>query len=363
MKSRAKYNDGKFAKTHEVEVFIKGSYLAGKKPEINKTIFNWKLEDIKILELLQEQNKAIITNKQSDDERLYIDIQFYEYLKKFIPQKSFFFSLFEFKKETYIPITILAIAVITILISSIPKFGRLIYPLIPESVEYRIGNSAKSAFGELFDFCNNQDGLNALYKLESQLQYSNQRVKDDLEIIVLDSFIPNAAATPGNKMFILSGLFNYTKNPDELAGIMAHEIGHMQYKHSMKALSESLALSFIFGVVVGDVTNAAYIGELLTEMKYSRDAEREADQFAARVLNESGIGTLGISKIFKKITEMEEGKKYKNIDENGNSFSSYFSTHPETINRIKYFIKNNKVKKPREILSDEEWQAIKNICN
>lgn len=103
-------------------------------------------------------------------------------------------------------------------------------------------------------------------------------------------------------------------NYEELAGILAHEIGHVERRHGMQQLSQYMTIRVILALAFGmtdDGTTmalAADAGALLLLLKNSRDHERDADAYAARKLAEAGISSLAIRRFFDRINkEHKEG--------------------------------------------------------
>ena len=87
-------------------------------------------------------------------------------------------------------------------------------------------------------------------------------------------------------------LVELASNDNEVAGVIAHELGHVAYRHGLRQLIQSSVVSFVVGVYFGDVSSmAASFGALALESRYSREFEREADAYAARRLLAAGLGT------------------------------------------------------------------------
>ncbi len=74
---------------------------------------------------------------------------------------------------------------------------------------------------------------------------------------VLPTSVPNAFALPGGKVFVLKGLLDKAESPDELAGILAHELGHLKHHDNMRGLIYNGGTSFLIGLLFGDVTGSS----------------------------------------------------------------------------------------------------------
>src|SRR5690606_3092205 len=107
-----------------------------------------------------------------------------------------------------------------------------------------------------------------------------------LDINVVRSDIPNAFALPGGRIYFHSALLNAARTQDEFAGVLAHEIGHIAYRHGMEQLVSTAGTGALIGFILGDTTGisvAAGLGATIIDARFSREAEHEADRFAALV--------------------------------------------------------------------------------
>jgi predicted Zn-dependent protease len=145
----------------------------------------------------------------------------------------------------------------------------------------------------------------------------------------------NAFAVPGGHVYVNRGLIERSANVSELAGVLAHEIGHVVHRHGIeqwqRAQNANLGLSVLYGVLLGrspsGVEQAAIqVGGAGVFSGYSRDAEREADATAIQYLMNSGIHPQGLVSMFE--TLMAERQR------NPGAVEQWFSTHPTTQERI-----------------------------
>ncbi len=157
------------------------------------------------------------------------------------------------------------------------------------------------------------------------IEYSFRVLKDD-EV--------NAVSLPGGFVYINSGLLERTKNDDELAGVVAHEVAHIVARHSIKKLQalNSYSLIRLLGVVapgqsaaaMGTAADAAFV-ELL--MGYSREDELLADQLAARYSRAAGYDPRGILNFLATLQEVNRKQPLRP--------KSYYKTHPYVPDRIR----------------------------
>lgn len=119
----------------------------------------------------------------------------------------------------------------------------------------------------------------------------------------------NAFAAPGGVIVVFSGLLREAESPEELAGVVAHEVAHVELRHSLRAAVKGLGLRAALSLVFGDGAGGALAGAAadLTELKFSRDAEREADREGLRRLQAARVDPQGMLRFFARL-EGEGGK-------------------------------------------------------
>src|SRR5438067_7122963 len=119
------------------------------------------------------------------------------------------------------------------------------------------------------------------------------------------SSLPNAFALPGGRVYVLSGLLAQAQSPDELAGVLAHEFGHVVRRDALRRLIRDGGTSFLVGLMFGDVTGSGAVlmaGRALLSASYSRDDERGADGFAVMVMHRLGRPTAPLGALLTRIT-------------------------------------------------------------
>lgn len=148
----------------------------------------------------------------------------------------------------------------------------------------------------------------------------------------------NAFALPGGFVYVHLGLIAAAESEMELAGVLAHEIGHVSGHHHSEQLAKSQAIGLgttLFGALVGGATQRMDIALVAAElvatgayMKFSRDAEREADQLGVQMLHRAGWNPRGMVSFFDKLEEkrLERGMPISGVD-------VFFSTHPTPVER------------------------------
>lgn len=163
------------------------------------------------------------------------------------------------------------------------------------------------------------------------LQAQSKILKEiPIEVFVSADQEVNAYAYPGDKIVLNEGLIRESDDIEMLAGVLAHELGHIEKRHNLKAIGSSLSylagaalLSSIIGV---DGAGFLLHGVQFTTLKYSRDHEREADESAVQILAQAGLSPEGLVRFFQKLKQKEVI--------GSSSTLNLFSTHPMNDERI-----------------------------
>ena len=145
---------------------------------------------------------------------------------------------------------------------------------------------------------------------------------------------PNAFALPSGHIVITDELIELADRDEEVLAVLAHEIGHVAYKHGIRSVLQSSAVALLLTAVTGDISTAsgfaAAMPIILLETSYSRKFEHEADQYAFEYMQANGIDTKHFATILHKITGDDH--------EQSESIFNYLSTHPVTAERTRRFI-------------------------
>jgi Zn-dependent protease with chaperone function len=254
-----------------------------------------------------------------------------------------------------------AASIVLCVVFLIPLFAEKLTPLIPPSVEKRFGtavdNQVKALLGD--KVCSEKPGVAALQLLTERLKKAKGH-DIDLDIAVLESKIPNAIALPGGRIYVFEALLDKAQSADELAGVLAHEIGHVSNRDGLRKMIQSGGTSYLLGLLFGDVTGGGAIvfaSRYLLDSAHSREAETAADDFAGQTMLALGRPAHPMALLLKRIEGDED-------DEEGNEskFPAFLSTHPVTDQRLKALEKLVPSKPGEPLLTQEEWRALKEIC-
>ncbi len=143
---------------------------------------------------------------------------------------------------------------------------------------------------------------------------------------------PNALALPDGTIVMTDELVALATRDEELLGVLAHEVAHVVHRHALRSVLQSTAVTLIVAFAMGDVVSltslAAALPTMLVEAKFSRDFEREADDYALDFLRARKLSPRPVAAILERLSERG--------GEPGQAFS-YLSSHPATEERIRMF--------------------------
>lgn len=147
----------------------------------------------------------------------------------------------------------------------------------------------------------------------------------EFKILNLDE--PNAMALPGGFIYLTRGLLETVTSDDELAFVIAHEVGHVVGRHARKAISQDTIVSVLASILLSGaseiIRTAADVLYTMQRLGYSRNQEREADNFALKYMQAAGYNPWGAISMLSKFA-----------DRKLNGLERYFSTHPGADERI-----------------------------
>jgi Zn-dependent protease with chaperone function len=187
---------------------------------------------------------------------------------------------------------------------------------IPIEEETKLGRSSfESMKGQL----KLQDSGAAFDAVQSIGKRLTQGSKYTYEFHVVQDDTLNAFAMPGGIVVVHTGLINASKRPEELAGVLAHEVQHVEQRHSLEGMVKNLGLRAVWALVTGELggTLAGQAAVQLTSLKFSRDAETEADDKGFDALVKQGIDPSGMPEFFKTMSEQA-----------ADAPAAFLSTHP-----------------------------------
>jgi Zn-dependent protease with chaperone function len=224
--------------------------------------------------------------------------------------------------------------------------------VLPTELRQSLGRQVVKSLSQGRSVCHTPAGSAALARLAERLSAAAGGKRFDIRVV--NWSVVNAFAAPGEQIVIARGLIEQARSPDEVAGVLAHEMGHGLELHPETAIIRAIGLSAVVELMLGGSGGTlANLGLILTQLGYSRAAEREADSRALQILEKAQVSPLGFAAFFKRV---EEGDQRSVIGE-----ISFLRTHPLSGERAR-LAESRPIYPATPALSGEDWRALREIC-
>lgn len=182
----------------------------------------------------------------------------------------------------------------------------------------------------LLDSVKYKDVYTYIYSVRDKILNSGEvDFKDDFDWrlrIIHDDSTLNAFCTPGGYIYIYTGILKFLDSEDQFAGVMGHEIGHADMRHSTRQMTKMFGVQVLLSIIAGDRAMLSQVTAALVGLKFSRQHETEADERSVKYLCPTDYNADGGAGFFKKIEEM-----------GGSRPPEFLSTHPNPEDRIEKF--------------------------
>lgn len=246
----------------------------------------------------------------------------------------------------------------------VPALAERLAPLVPAALDRKLGDAVDMQVRGSLDTRNlgaafecgtaevEQPGRAALDKLVRRLETA-AGLPSPLRLFVVRRDETNAMALPGGQIYVFRGLIAKADTPDEVAGVIAHEIGHVAHRDGTKAVLQAGGLSFLFGMLLGDFVGGGAVvlaARTVLQSSYSREAEAAADAYAAELMNKAQGNARGLATMLAKIGGATEPGMKILLD------------HPETRARVAAINRLASSRPAKPFLFPGEWAALKLIC-
>ena len=240
----------------------------------------------------------------------------------------------------------------------IPALAELVTPIIPTSWETALGESVVQQLAPIDRQCTDGRLKDSVDGIVARLAAARPDSPYRFHVTVVDGPVFNAFAAPGGQIVVFRKMLQSAENPEELAGVLAHEMQHIYHRHAMKALVRDLSIAAIVGAVFGDITGigalAVTAGRTLTTLHYSRETESEADREGLRLLQAARIDPAGMVRFFETLKKQT----------GASGLPAYLSTHPDTEQRLAEMktLAQATPTQPEPLLADVKWGEVRMLC-
>jgi len=256
------------------------------------------------------------------------------------------------------------VSTLLVAIFGVPAIATGLAPLVPFRIERLLGDAVDTQIRSMLDLrrrgaafeCGRAEdekaGLAALDDLVKGLETA-AALPLPISVKVVRLRQANAFALPGGHIYVFQGLLDKAETPDELAGVLAHEIAHVAHRDGTRAILQAAGLSFFFGMLLGDFVGGGAVviaSKTILETNYSREVETAADAYSIELMRAVAGDPRALAPILQRIAGDSDGWVKILLD------------HPETRDRVAV-IEAASIGTPRPLLDATQWAALKRICS
>lgn len=338
MKTDGYYYDGNCSECHTVTLCISGDQLqiSGTGIEVS-----WILNEVRIADPLGATKRSIYLPDGGKCD--FGNRDFARLAEQRQGKGGFFRSVHRW--ENSLKLVFAALVLTIALVLGFIQFG---IPMLAEQVVYAIPPGTETNLGDetlqildkaLFEATEldavRQTELEQLFMQVVAVLDATERPYR-LELRSSPKIGANAFALPGGTVIMTDELVEMAGNDEEIAAVLAHEVGHVRHRHAMRQVIQGSAVGLVIAALTGDVFSAtsmaAALPTMLVDAKFSRDMELQADDVAVEYLLQRGYAVDHFATI---LTSMEQAYAEKNGNGAGEErAANYFSSHPATKERI-----------------------------
>lgn len=242
-------------------------------------------------------------------------------------------------------------------LSQINWIGILGLDVLTQNTEQKLEDLLWDAIQDSEEICSDTQANEALQAMWTRMCEANQLNPNSVQVHLVKNDEINAYAFPGGHILIHSGLVQTLESPEELAGVLGHEVAHVQLNHISKKLAKEVGVSILLSAAGGGSAAGEAIKEILSQLSssaYDRSLEKEADLKSVEYLKNAGIHPCAMVAVMEKLE-----------DENQSSIPSWLGSHPDLSERKEY-LKNaaaNLVLSEKPLLDSAAWEALQTACD
>lgn len=235
----------------------------------------------------------------------------------------------------------------------IPRASAIAAENVPPSIEDRLGETYAGTLLDAMPECDSVEAEDAVLEILQRLEEAAPPNPYSFRVYIIDNEMVNALAAPGGHIIVFTGLLEATESPEELAGVLAHEMQHVLKKHVTRGIFQEMSTGMLMSFVLGDFRGASRAVQTVGNLRYSRISEDEADRLGAELLIKAGIDTKGMADFFDRLSSRGTLMPVK-----------YLSTHPapdERAENVKRYASG--AQKPTPLLPGIDWEKVKKSCS
>jgi Zn-dependent protease with chaperone function len=239
------------------------------------------------------------------------------------------------------------------------------YLLAPVSYDVHLGQKVDSTISRFAQSCSSPSLDTFFVKALGRLTLPGDRFPH--RVIVLNDSTQNAISIPGGTIYLFRGLLEKSNSPDEVLGVLSHELAHCEKRHVVRQIIQSMGISYMITLTAGimidgfdlldGIERTFEMSSIFFTLRYSRSFERDADSLAIERLHYAGLTVGPLDTLLNRISPPSRLRDRLLV---------FFSTHPDMAERSKIFstARNKETGNKDTVFCKEReiWNTLKKTC-
>ena len=364
LEAEARYFDGESAQPRDVVLSFRERSLIIM--DFNEVVLaHWPLASLRAVGLRRDSAVQLVPHRDSDERLVLSDRQMLSAIGEVCP--DLYHRPVDRKgvrrAVLWASAAVASLALIVFVL--VPALAGQLALLIPPEREQQLGDAIVDQIQSVMELttgnrpstCDHKAGQAALERMVARLG-TDLGLPYPLRVGVIDHKSINAFAVPGGRIVIMRGLLDLADNPEQVAGVLAHEIGHVVSHDPTRAALRAAGTAGILGLLLGDVFGASIVvvaTDAVLNASYQRDAEIRADETAYSLLAEAGLPSRPFADFFAKLR-----KKYGETE----GILKLVASHPGLEGRAERAAAADLIGDGtyEPALNDQDWIALRGIC-
>jgi len=354
MAVRARFYDGETAEVHEVSVRTTTAELVMFRLADASLVARWPIAELAVLGDAQHEAAPPVVRKGSEARLVIEDPDLRRELAGLVPQLAPLVTAPGSAGRRIAGFGAALVALVGLFWLAVDYGTEYIAPILPYSLQVALGESVFDELTGQKEQCHGEAGLEALNGLANRLAEA-AGYPHEITVHVVKGGPVNAYTLPGGILVFYGDLIGQARDSAQVAGVMAHEIGHVVHFHPTKGLLRQYGIDLLTKLVTGGysdtVSTLASGGNVLLALRNGRAFERQADATGVALLEKLGLRADGVSSFFEQMRETQPTDFA--------AAAGIWSSHPPTADRIEA---TRRPATGRPAFTDAEWQAVRDVC-
>jgi Zn-dependent protease with chaperone function len=354
MAAASRYYDGETAQAQEVRVRVTAGELTIFRSADSAVVAGWPLGELVVLGDAAHEAAPPVVRRGGEARLVVEDYEERRQLAALVPPLAALANRPESAGRRIAALGTTLVALVGLFWVVIDYGTEYAAPWLPYSLQASLG---QTVFEELVadkDQCHGERGLAAINELANELARA-AGYEHEVTVHIIEGGPVNAFTLPGGILVFYSDLIEQAKNSSQVAGVLAHEIGHVVHHHPIKGIARQYGIELLAKLVSGgysDLLNTLTSGgNVLLALRNGRAAEREADTTGVALLEKLDLRADGIAGFFEQMLENEP--------KDAASAAGIWSSHPPTRERI---AATQRPPTGKPTFSAADWKALRDVC-